>query len=67
MNRTDISNVINKLLRIKENAILEVTGFAWKTSAIDEAIALILEQRTEIAKLKYYLDLENTEKTNKNE
>lgn len=57
-----VEETICQLIRVKRNVIAEVTGFAWKAPAIDDAIAIILEQQTEIANLKYDLEVERMKK-----
>lgn len=58
MNNKSVDEVLNGLMRIKRNTIIEVVGFAWKLPILDSAISLILNQQTEIARLKYDLEIE---------
>ena len=67
MNNKSVDEVLNGLMRIKRNVIIEVVGSAWKLPVLDSAIALILNQQTEIAILKYELKTELAKEARKDE
>ena len=67
MNNKSVDEVLNGLMRIKRNTIIEVVGSAWKLPVLDSAIALILNQQTEIVRLRYDLKTELAKEARKDD